>query len=256
MENTKTTKRTAKKTQFVDKQYKLTRNSAPLTYILASRHSQRYPLLYWDSETGQNRELRYAKNQRSPFVEDQDGNAILEAVIFEDGFLNVPKTNQVLQEFLHYHPMNGNSFVEVDSEKDASKEVETLMVEADAMVEAKKLNITQIENVIRVVFGKDTSTTSSAELKRDVFIFAKQYPRDFLEVINDPELDLMGTVERFFTEGLLTFRKSGKEVWYNTEKNKTKLLNVPFGKDASDLVLAYFKSDDGIEELKYLESLL
>ena len=56
--------------------------------------------------------------------------------------MNVPKTNQVLQEFLHYHPMNGNSFVEVDSEKDASKEVETLMMEADAMVEAKKLNIT------------------------------------------------------------------------------------------------------------------
>lgn len=255
MEKTNT-KRATKKAQFVDKHYKLTKERAPLTYVLASRHSQRYPLLYWDSETGQNRELRYARNQKSPFVDEQDGNAILEPVMFEDGFLHVPKTNQVLQEFLHYHPMNGKSFVEVDAEKDASVEVETLMVEADAMAEAKKLNVSQLENVIRVVYGRDTSTTSTAELKRDVLIFAKQYPQDFLDVINDPELDLMGTIEKFFTEGLLTFRKSGKEVWYNTEKKKTKLLNVPFGKDASDLVVSYFKSDDGIEELKYLESLL
>ena len=74
-----------KKTPFVDKFYRLTRDSAPLTYMLASRNSQRYPLLWFDEEKGENRVLRYARNQRSPFADEQDGNAILEPIIFEDG---------------------------------------------------------------------------------------------------------------------------------------------------------------------------
>jgi len=248
--------RKAKNIQFTDKHYKLTRNAAPLTFAIPTKHKSRFPLLYWDSDTGQNRELRYARNQKSPFVDEQDGNAILEPVMFEDGFLHVPKENQVLQEFLHYHPMNGGIFVEVNAEKDAEKEVDVLMVQADALTEAKKLTVNQLEDVVRIVFGKDASKLTTTELKRDVLVFANNYPQDFLEVISDPEMKVMGTIERFFTEGLLTFRKSGKEVWYNTEKNKTKLLNVPFGQDAKDLVLSYFKSDDGIDALKHLESLL
>ena len=84
--------------------------------MLPTRNSRRYPLMYFDEEMGQNRSLRYARNQKSPFEDDQDGNAILEPVIFEDGFLRVPRTNPVLQEFLHYHPMNGLKFHEVDEE--------------------------------------------------------------------------------------------------------------------------------------------
>jgi len=96
-------------------------------------------------------------------------------------------------------------------------------------------------NVCRVLFGKDVSNMSTAELKRDVLVYARNNPQDFLEVINDPELKLMGTIQRFFENGLLKTRKSGKEVWYNTPTNKTKMLNVPY---------------DGIEVLKHLETLL
>ena len=31
----------------------------------------------------------------------------MEPIVFEDGFLNVDRGNQVLQEFLYYHPQNG-----------------------------------------------------------------------------------------------------------------------------------------------------
>ena len=128
----------AKKTnkQFVAKSYKLTRNRAPLSFMLPVRHSKRFSLLHFDDKTGTNRELRYARNQKSCFVDEQDDNALLEPIIFEDGFLHVAKENQVLQEFLHYHPLNGKKFIEMDKAKDAAQEVEDLMVEADALTEA------------------------------------------------------------------------------------------------------------------------
>ena len=241
---------------FEAKSYRLTRDVAPLSFMLPTQNSRRFPLMHFDEDTGINRELRYARNQKTPFVDEQDGNAILEPVVFEDGLLHVGKENQVLQQFLHYHPLNGVKFIEVNKAKDATEEVDYLLVQADALIEAKSLSIEQLENVCRVLFNMDTSKTSTAEMKRDVLVFAKNNPSDFLDVITDPELQLVGTVQRFFDQGLLTFRKSNKEVWFNLSSNKTKLLNVPFGEEGIDLVVSYMKSDDGIEILKHLESLL
>lgn len=224
--------------------------------MLPTKHTKRFSLLHFDDETGVNRELRYARNQKSIFVDEQDNNVLMEPIIFEDGFLHVTKENQVLQKFLFLHPLNGKKFVEMDKAKDAAAEVEDLMIEADALVEAKKLSLEQLENVCRVLFGTDTSKMSSAELKRDVLVFARNHPQDFLEVINDPDLKFMGTVQRFLDQSLLKTRKNGKEVWYNTPQNKTKMLNVPFGSEPVDVIGSYLQSDDGLEVLKHLESLL
>ena len=38
--------------QRVDKVYKLTRNAAPLSFMLATRHTRRFPLLWFDPEKG------------------------------------------------------------------------------------------------------------------------------------------------------------------------------------------------------------
>ncbi len=65
-----------KKTEYVDKTYKLMRNAAPLSFMLPVRNSRRSPLLYFDEEKGINRALRYGTNQSSPFEDEQDGNVI------------------------------------------------------------------------------------------------------------------------------------------------------------------------------------
>jgi hypothetical protein len=116
-----------------DRIYKLKGDSAPLSYTIPSRNTRRFPLLWFDEENNVNRPLRYAVNQKTPFEDEQDGNAIVEPIIFENGFLQVPKNNPVLQQFLYYHPLNGRTFVEVDTEKDAAKEVESLSAEVDAL---------------------------------------------------------------------------------------------------------------------------
>ena len=110
-------------TTSVDKTYKLKSDATPISFTLPSRNTSRYPLLYFDEEKNINRPLRYARNQKSPFEDEQDGNFLLEPIIFDDGFLTVPRTNPVLQQFLHYHPLNGNSFVEVNKTVDAAKEI-------------------------------------------------------------------------------------------------------------------------------------
>jgi hypothetical protein len=245
----------AKATGTTDKVYKL-RNGNPLSYTLASRNHPRFPLMWFDEKNNQNRALRYSINQKSPFEDEQDGNAIIEPIIFEDGFLRVPRTNPVLQQFLHYHPLNGNIFVEVDKEKDASVEVEDLNVEVDALVEARQLTLDQIETLTRVLFGKDPSTVSTAELRRDILVYAKTDPRGFLNVLNDPELRFQAKVRLFFENKLLILRNSEKEVWFNTITNKKKMLSVPFGEDPYDMVAHFLQSDEGLDSLKMLESSL
>ena len=74
------------KNTFKAKIYKLTKENAPLSLILASRHTQRFPLLWFDEKSGVNRPLRYARNQNSPFQDEQDDTAILEPIVFENGF--------------------------------------------------------------------------------------------------------------------------------------------------------------------------
>ena len=240
----------------VDKVYKLTREAAPLSLYIPSSGSRRKPLLWFDEEKGMNRVLRYSPNQKSPFEDEQDENVVRVPIEFEDGFLRVPKTNPVLQQFLYYHPLNGKRFIEVDNEKDASKELDRINMEADALIEARALTIDQLETIGRVILGANVERMSTSELKRDVLIYVKRYPEEFLRQINDPLLKLQSNVQLFFDKGLLSFRNKQKEVWFNTSTNKTKMLTVPFGEDPIYIVSSFLQSDDGIEALKMLESML
>jgi len=147
-------------------------------------------------------------------------------------------------------------FAEVDKEKDAAAEVDDLNLEIEAMIEAKQLTIDQIETLTRVIFGKDPSTVSTAELKRDILIFAKREPKDFLNILNDPELKFQAKVRLFFENKLLILRNNDKEVWFNTSTNKKKMLSVPFGEDPYDMVAHFLQSDEGLDSLKMLEASL
>jgi hypothetical protein len=236
-----------------DKVYRLKRNNAPLSYIIPTRSSSRSPLLYFDEEKGINRPLRYARNQRTPFEDEQDGNAIVEPVIFEDGFLRVPRTNPVLQQFLDLHPMNGKKFEVVDNQKDAQEQLDEMNVVVDAMSEAKQMSIEQLEVVGRIILNKDVSRISTAELKRDILVFARNNPSEFLDMLGDSDLTLKSKCQLFLSDGLLTTRNKGKELWFNTKGNKKKLMNVPYGEDLIHVLFSYFKTDEGIDVLEYLE---
>ena len=137
--------------------------------------------------------------------------------------------------------------------KDAAAEMEDLNYEVDALIEARQLTIEQLEMVTRVMFGKDPSTLSTAELKRDILVFAKNNPIEFLNILNDPMLKFEDKVRQFFEHKLLTLRNNDKEVWFNTPTNKKKMMSIAFGEDPYEAVSLYLKSDEGIEAMKMLE---
>ena len=58
-----------------DRAYFLKDNKQPLVFTIPTRHSARKPLLWFDEKEGVQRELRYATNMNSPFVDEQKGEA-------------------------------------------------------------------------------------------------------------------------------------------------------------------------------------
>lgn len=235
----------------VDKIYVLKKKSKPLTYMLSSRNTHRSSLLHFDGES--NRALRYAVNQKSPFEDEQDGNAILEPIVFVDGALKVPKTNPVLQKFLELHPGNGMVFEEINTEKDATSDIDRMNYELDAQISARELNIEMLESVARVLLGSKIDKMSTAELKRDVLVYSKNYPVQFLEMLNDPMLQLQNTCAKFFDFGLLTLKNKGRDIYFNLPQNKKKLLTVPFGENNIYILASYLQTDEGLEVLRLLE---
>lgn len=237
-----------------DRVYRLKGATAPLSFILNSRHSRRKPLLYFDGK--RQRALRYSSNQASPFQDEQDDNAIIMPVVFEDGMLVVPKEDTVLQEFLSYHPDNGNVFEEVDNARDASAEVEQMDWQLEAQIAAKNLDIESLEVVARIALGVNPDNMSAAELKRDVRLYAKNNPEEFLEVINDPLIEIQGLASSLLAQRLLTLKNKDRDIYYNLEGNKKKLLTIPFGQDPLPTLVSFFQSDEGIEVMDTLKNLL
>jgi hypothetical protein len=240
-------------TPLVDKTYRLRRGQAPLSFMLPSRNSHRHPLLHFDGSS--NRALRYSPNQKSPFEDEQDKQVILTPIIFENGFLKVPKNNPVLQYFLQLHPENGKVFEEINNERDAEKDLETFNYEVDALIAAKQLELVELERIGRVILGKDVTRISTPELKRDVLVYARQNPKEFLDALNDPMTNVKATIALMFDKGLLGYR-GGKDVHFNLPNNKKRMLTVPYGEDRDYIVASYMQSDEGLESFKLLEPML
>jgi hypothetical protein len=240
------------KNELTDKVYVLKKKSTPLTYMLASRNTHRAALLHFDGTS--QRALRYARNQKSPFEDEQDGNAILEPIIFVDGALSVPRNNPVLQKFLEIHPANGSIFEEVNTEKDANSDVEQLSAELDAQIAARDLSLDLLEAVARVLLGSKIEKMSTAELKRDVFVYARRNPMQFLEMLNDPMLQLQNTCAKFFEYDILRLKNKGRDIYYDLPSNKKKVLTVPFGENHIYILASYLQTDEGLEVLRLLEN--
>jgi hypothetical protein len=237
-----------------DRTYLLKNGMNPLTYFLASKDTPRKRLLYYDEETNTNRPLRYARNANSPFQDEQGDNVIIEPIIFEDGVLMVPKNNPVLQEFLHYHPGNGNEFYEFDQEKDAQQEIKYMYDVLDAQLIAREMPFEELEPIARLLLGGSVDTMKVSEIRRDIMMYARRYPQDFMEAVNDPSVKVTSYAARALSDGYLSFRNNKKEIYYNLKDNKKKLLTVPFGEDPVYLLSSYLQSDEGVDLYKFLEN--
>lgn len=242
---------------FKDRLYELTSGRQPLAFTLPTVHSARTPLLYFDEKVGYNRELRYATNQRTPFVDEQEGTATLGRIVFRDGILRVPKENIVLQKLLSlYHPYTlQGRIMEYKPEQIAESETDWIELELEAMTAAKAMDIDEAEAILRAQYGsQQVSNASSKELKRDLLILARNSPGLFLDLANDDNVMLRNIGIKATETGILALSQDQRSFTYAS--NGRKLLTVPFNEHPYSALAAYFKTDEGMEVLRAVEKQL
>ena len=233
-----------------DRTYYLRDGLSPLTYTINSRG------IYWfDEEKGYERELKYTVNQKTPFVDEFKGDAILGHITFTDGTLSVPKEKQTLQKLLSlYHPQKGRLFNEFDPVETAVDELQDIEVEIEALNVAKNLDIDLAEAVLRVEQGNKVSNMTSKEIKRDVLLYAKKNPVLFLELANDDNVQLRNFGIKAVEAGLLKLSADNRT--FNWGSNNRKIMTVPFDEHPYSALAAFFKTDEGLEIYKNIEKRL
>lgn len=254
METKQKTSQTKDVWEYKDRHYYLTGNKEPLTYTIPSKHTSKYPLVWFDKDKGYERELRYATNQKSIFVDEQKGNATLKHIVFENGTLHVAKEKRTLQEFLNHHPHKGIIFQELDRQVEAIDELEYLELEIDAVSLARQIEIDQAEAILRVERGSSVSSLSTKELKRDILIFAKRNPSLFLNLVQDENVVLRNFAIVATESNIISL--SSDQRTFKWASNGRKLMTVPFDENPYSAMAAWFKTDEGLEVYKSIEKKL
>jgi len=241
---------TAPKWEIKDRIYRLKNGKAPITATIQSRN------LYWfDEEKGYERELKYAVNQRSPFVDEFKGDAKLEHIVFNDGVLAVPKEKQTLQKLLSlYHPLKNKKYIEVDNVKQAESDLNYLELEIEALSIAKSLDVDHMEAIMRTEVGSAVLEMTSKELKRDLLLFARSNPALFMELVSDENLNIRNMGIKAVEQGII--KLSNDQRTFTWGSNDRKLITVPFDENPYSALAAYFKTDDGIEIYQTIEKRL
>ena len=238
-----------------DRLYELTRTK-PLVFTLPTAHGGKKSLLHFDEELGYQRELRYATNQRSCFVDEQQGQIVMGRIVFRDGKLSVPKENVVLQKLLSlYHPaVKDGIYEEYKPAQQASNEVDWIEFELQALNLAKSLTVDEAEAILRVEMGTSVTELSSSEIKRDVLIFAKKNPNLFIQLATDENTQLRSFGAKAVEMGILNLSQDQRTFTYGNTGRK--VMTVPFDEHPYFALSAFFRTDEGMEIYKAIEKRL
>ena len=233
-----------------DRVYNLKNRRKPISYMLRSSG------VYWfDKEKGYERELKYCQNQKTPFVDEMNGDQRLEHIVFRNGTLFVEKEKTTLQKLLSlYHPHKDSIYEEYNPVEEAADEIQLLELEADAIVIAREMDIDLAEAIMRVEKGSEVSKMSSKELKRDLLVFARNNPGLFLELASDDNVQLRNFGIKAVELGIIKLSQDQRTFTWGS--NNRKLMNVPFDEHPYTALAAWFKTDEGMEIYSNIEKRL
>ena len=233
-----------------DRTYVLKNGMSPLTYKIKSSN-----IIWFDEKEGVNKEIRYATNQRSLFVDEQDGFAKLEHIIFADGTLYVPRNKPLLQQLLSvYHPGKNIKYEEVDFVKEAVDEIDLIELELEALKLVQELDIEHLEAILRTEIGSEVTSMSSKEIKRDCYMFARNEPKLFIEVANDEDIKLRNLANRCVEAGIVKLTDDNTVFKWAT--NSKKIMTVPFDEHPYAAFARFLKTDEGVDVMKAIEKKL
>ena len=230
-----------------DRMYYLKGNKKPL-----SRSIRPANIHWFDKEKGYERELKHTSNQKTPFVDEMQGDQRLEHIVFRSGFLMVPKKKTVLQKLLSlYHPDKDILFYEDKPVAKAKNQIAWLEMEIEALNAAKDIDIDLAEAIMRVEIGSKVSELSSKELRRDLLLFARRNPQLMLELVTDKNVQLRNFGIKATEMGII--KLSTDQRTFSWGSNNRKLMTVPFDEHPYSALAAWFKTDEGMEIYSNIE---
>ena len=216
-------------------------------------------LLAWDEEAGKQRSIRYAVNLDSPYIDEQDGDIVVqEQVVFSYGVLTVDRKDVALQKFLEVHPWNkkngGKMFYEHDPAEVARKEINALEQEAEAMSTAFQMELSESEAILRPVVGPGVRDMKPEVVKREILRYAKTQPANFLRDAKSDKTFIKGAIYAAIDYGIVSLTDSGQILrWKST---KEKIYHIPFGHEPYDAIADWFTTEDGLVVLNKITQTL
>lgn len=224
------------------------KNGSPVNYMLRTQHSPRKPLQYNDGT--RLRALRYSQNHESPFMDEQDGEVLLGRIRFRNGSLTVQKEDIYLQKFLSvYHPDNGTEYIELNLDKEAQDDLVYIEQEVEAMQLALNMDINDLEAIARAIFRSNVNNMRSSEIKRDLIMFARERPSEFIKLANDENIKNRNIAIRAVEMGILKVLSDNQTVCWN-DKEKTKIMTARYGENIYSELARFFKTDEGVDVLQ------
>ena len=123
-----------------------------------------------------------------------------------------------------------------------------------ALNTATSIEIDQAEAILRVEIGSTVDKMSSAEIKRDLYLFARQNPVLFLDLVNDENVILRNLAIKANEMGVITLSQDQRMfTWGATDR---KLMEVPFDENPYSAFAAWLKTDEGVEVYKSIQKRL
>ena len=233
-----------------DRIYYLKGDKKPLSRSLKSSN-----IFWFDEEKGYERELKYCRNQRTPFVDEMKGDHRLAHIIFRSCSWFVGKEETVLQKLLSlYHPHRNKLYYEYKPVEEAKDQLDWLELEVEALTVAKTMDIDLAEAIMRVEKGSEVVKMSSKELRRDLLLFAKENPVLFLELTADDNVQLRNFGIKATEAGII--KLSSDQRYFMWSSNDRKIMTVPFDEHPYSALAAWFKTDDGMEIYSNIEKRL
>lgn len=235
-----------------DRMYVLCNNFKPLSRGIRNRSKPNSALTYLNPATKTTHSLRFSVNQTSFFEDKQKGDVVITPIEVKNGMLKTNKNEIPLQKFLAIHPDNkangGSIFEEYDPAKEASIEIE----KEDRLFEAQSLvrSISPIKQdaVARLMCSDYKEEWVPAELKRSLYSAVAKSPAKFLQLANQPSLEVKGVAKTAMYRGVISY---SNYKWLNERKEV--LVEVSRNQDEYDAIAEYLMSGKGMAFYEYLK---
>ena len=96
---------------------------------------------------------------------------------------------------------------------------------------------------------------TTAELKRDMLIWAKKNPSQVFDLLNDENIKLRNIAVRAVEMSILHIKDDQRTVTWSEDKRQ-KVLTAPYGENVYSALALYFKTDEGLDVMQKITNLL